>query len=89
MVPLGKGQRSILLGSRQTRTVDRALAVHGWVKLTPARLPLSSVQLRTLEHYFLTIAKGAIGFDGDDKLVAAYRGAQAHVKTRAMIDCER
>jgi len=24
--------------------------------------------------------KGAIGFDGDCKLVAAYRGARAHVK---------
>jgi hypothetical protein len=29
--------------------------------------------------------KGAIGFDGDDKLVAAYRGAQAHVKTRVRL----
>jgi hypothetical protein len=27
--------------------------------------------------------KGAIGFDGDDGLVAAYRGALAHVKTGA------
>jgi hypothetical protein len=33
--------------------------------------------------------KGAIGFDGDDEFVAAYRGAQAHVKTRASYDCER
>jgi hypothetical protein len=33
--------------------------------------------------------KGAIGFDGDDKLVAAYRGAWAHVKTCAQSDCER
>jgi len=33
--------------------------------------------------------KGAIGFDGDDGLVAAYRGAQAHAKTRAPYDCER
>jgi len=33
--------------------------------------------------------KGAIGFDGDDELVAAYRGAQAHVKTRVQYDCER
>jgi hypothetical protein len=31
------------------------------------------------------IHKGAIGFDGDDELVAAYRGAQAHVKTRARL----
>ena len=29
--------------------------------------------------------KGAIGFDGDCELVAAYRGAQAHVKTRARL----
>jgi hypothetical protein len=33
--------------------------------------------------------KGAIGFDGDDGPVAAYRGAQAHAKTRAPYDCER
>ena len=41
----------------------------------------------TRSHIHLN--KGAIGFDGDDKLVAAYRGAQAHVKTRARSDCER
>jgi hypothetical protein len=29
--------------------------------------------------------EGAIGFDGDDELVAAYRGAQAHAKTRARL----
>jgi hypothetical protein len=32
-----------------------------------------------------THPKGAIGFDGDRKLVAAYRGAQAHVKTRVRL----
>ena len=29
--------------------------------------------------------KGAIGFDGDDGLIAAYRGPQAHVKTRGRL----
>ena len=33
--------------------------------------------------------KGAIGFDGENKLVAAYRGALVHVKTSAQSDCER
>jgi hypothetical protein len=35
------------------------------------------------------LPSGAIGFDGDDGLIAAYRGPQAHVKTRGTIDCER
>ena len=33
--------------------------------------------------------KGATGFDGDDGLIAAYRGPQAHVKTRGTHNCER
>ena len=43
--------------------------------------------LRVTDHHNLN--QGAIGFDGDDKLVAAYRGPQAHVKTRGTHDCER
>jgi len=36
-----------------------------------------------------TYGSRATGFDGDDELIAAYRGPQAHVKTRGTIDCER
>ena len=34
--------------------------------------------LAVTDHIHLN--KGAIGFDGDCELVAAYRGARAHVK---------
>jgi hypothetical protein len=41
--------------------------------------------IRTTQDPTIHTHKGAIGFDGDGELVAAYRGAQAHVKTRVRL----
>jgi len=68
-----------------------------WWSTSTARLAralTNALEVLTSVAWFAALArlspkKGAIGFDGDDGLVAAYRGAQAHVKTRAQHDCER
>ena len=49
----------------------------------------STQRLISTSRHLDISTKGAIGFDEDNDLIAAYRGPLAHVKTRGTHNCER